>query len=90
MQVRLFLAIQSLANVHENYIHRKNIRDFLPVSVFLGVGVVLLWTLTFMCEVYLQRVSRRLANLPFIFWLVRSAVMCPVNNILMVALFRTP
>ena len=51
---------------------RKTVAEFYPVVLFLGVGVVLLWTLTSVCEVYVQPVSRRMANLPFILWLVRN------------------
>ena len=51
---------------------RKTVAEFYPVVVFLGVGVVLLWTLTSVCEVHVQPVSRRMANLPFILWLVRN------------------
>ena len=49
---------------------RKSVSEFYHVALFLGVGVVLLWTLTSVCEVYVQPVSRRMANLPFILWLV--------------------
>ena len=51
---------------------RKTVAEFYSVVLFLGVGVVLLWTLTSVCEVYVQPVSRRMANLPFILWLVRN------------------
>ena len=55
---------------------KKQIRDFYPVSTFLGVGVVLLWTLTSVGEVYVQRVSRRMTNLPFMLWLVSPTTVC--------------
>jgi phosphatidylinositol glycan class W len=48
---------------------RKSVSEFYHIALFLGVGVVLLWTLTSVCEVYVQPVSRRMANLPFILWL---------------------
>ena len=51
---------------------RKFIKEFYSVCIFLGVGVVLLWTLTSVSEVYIDRVSRRMANITFIFWLVRQ------------------
>ena len=49
---------------------RKTVGEFYSVALFLGVGVVLLWTLTSVCEAYVQPVSRRMVNLPFILWLV--------------------
>ena len=51
---------------------RKTVAEFYPVVGFLGVGVVLLWTLTSVCEAYVQPVSRRMANLSFVLWLVKG------------------
>ena len=51
---------------------RRTVSEFYPLASFFAVGVAVLWTLTSACEGLVQPVSRRMANLPFILWLVRT------------------